>query len=266
MYMHDLSIAVFSFSGHQHLLPYCLRSIYKNAPACREIILVWDDYIDWYPIDFDRLRRATKVDFRLVPQSSISEWPDSIIRWGWIKQQLAKLHCTEYSTTQNTWIVDGDVLITGDPELFVDHDPVLRYDADLVVPPCYKPFMQRYLGIDDFNANTYVGSTGLFDHDICRVLESLCRSRSGMNLVAAVDHMITSGSHADLPFSEFECYGHVARHSSRCKIKSHNWNYVESKQPDWSLPIQIAWAQEGDNLDIRYKNLMRHTHPETVDH
>lgn len=247
------------------MLPYCLRSIYENAPTCREIILVWDDYIDWYPIDFDQLRRDTSVDFRLVLQSSIYEWPDAIIQWGWIKQQLAKLRCPVYSRTEDTWIVDGDVLITRDPELFVGHDPILRYDADLGVPDSYKPFMRQYLGIHEFNTNSYVGSTGLFNHEICGSIDSICQARSGMDLVAAVDHMITSGSHADLPFSEFECYGHVARNDGRYQLKPHNWNYVTNQRADWSAPIQIAWGAPGDDLDQRYQNLMRHQHPETVD-
>ena len=257
---------MFSFCGHQYLLPYCLRSIYENAPACREIVLVWDDYIDWYPIDFDQLRRDTAVDFRLVRQSSICEWSDPIIRWGWIKQQLAKLKCSTYCRESNfTWIVDGDVLITGDPELFIDQDPVLRYDAETSVSLDYRPFMQKYLGIHKFNDNTYVGSTGLFDHEICRSLESMCQSQSGMDLVTAVDHMIASGAHTALPFSEFECYGHVARHDMRNRIKPHNWNYVHSTTGDWTSPIQINWAQPGDNLDRRYQNLMCHRHPNTVD-
>lgn len=261
MAMHDLTISIFSFSGHQYLLPYCLRSIYKNAPACKEIVLVWDDYIDWYPIDFDKLRRDSKVDFRLVRQSDICSWPDSIIRWGWIKQQLAKLRCYTYATTEYTWIVDGDVLITGDPELFIDDRPVLRYDSNDSVSEGYKPFMRQYLGIEDFDANTYVGSTCLFEHSVCESLESLCRSRSGMDLVQAVDHMIASGSHTELPFSEFECYGHLARQKSQTLIRPQNWNYVHNRRPDWTSPIQIDWARPEDDLDHRYENLINHRSP-----
>lgn len=264
--VNDLTIAVFSFSGHQYLLTHCLRSIYSNAPEHKEIILVWDDFIDWYPVDFDQLREQTGVDFRLVPQSEICSWPQSIVRWGWIKQQLAKIQCYQYCKTDYTWIVDGDVLITGDPELFSHGQPILRYDQQYAVPTDYKFFMQNYLGIDNFNDNTYVGSTCLFNRQLCLDLNLLCQKYSGFDIVSAVDHMLMAGAHPDLPFSEFECYGHMARQRNQHIVKKHNWNVVTTKKnPDWSAPIQISWAELGDDLDQRYQNLMRHRRPETVD-
>ena len=267
--MNDLTIAVFSFSGHQFFLPYCLKAIRSNAPEHKEIILVWDDSIDWEPIDFDCLRRDTGVDFRLVMHSDICVWPESIVRFGWVKQQLAKLHCYQYSNTDYTWIVDGDVLLTGDPELFSDHRPILRYNTGSSVPVDYRFFMERYLGILDVNSNSFVGSTGLFEHAICQDLQNLCMQRSGRDLVAAVDHMLTSDPHPALPFSEFEYYGHLARHQAHWIIKPHNynavWTSVHDDRADWTAPIQVFWSTPDLDLDFRYQNLMQHRHPEAVD-
>jgi hypothetical protein len=266
--MHDLSIAVFSFCGHQHLLPYCLRSIYKNAPACREIILVWDDNIDWFPINFDRVRGESGVDFRVVKQSAITDWPESIVKWGWIKQQLAKLFCWRYSDTQWNWIVDGDVLITGDPMLFRDDSPILRYDSDQCVSEGYKFFMSKYLGIHKYHDHAFVGSSCLFDSAQCKSLDQLCWEKNHCDLVQAVNHMLTTQSYPDLPFSEFECYGHHVWSQNIALLEPKNWNYV-SHQQNWQQAIQIAWADNAaSDLDFRYDKLINHRDPESckVDH
>lgn len=260
--MHDVSIAVFSFNGHQHLLPYCLRSLYLNAPPHREIILVWDDFVRWQPIDFDQLREDTKVPFRVVLQSEIAPWPSSIGQWGWIKQQLAKLLCAKYSNGAYTWVVDGDVLVTGDPELFYAGSPVLRYDTHCAVPESYRFFMNQYLGMAEANQFTFVGSSGLLEHRLCQQLISLCMTHSGMDLVQAVDHMLTAQSHPDLPFSEFEYYGHLARHEPNHKLLPHNWNYVPFGR-DWSQPLQIMWhvGDSAADLSGRFDRLMQHQSP-----
>lgn len=260
--MHDFSIAVFSFNGHQHLLAYCLRSLYLNAPLHREIILVWDDYVRWQPIDFDQLREDTNVPFRVVLQSEIITWPDSISRWGWIKQQLAKLLCAQYSHSQFTWIVDGDVLVTGDPELFSNGDPVLRYDTNSAAPESYRFFMNQYLGMTEANRFTFVGSSSLFEHRLCERLKSICIEHCGMDLVQAVDHMLTTQSHPDLPFSEFEYYGHLARNETNHRLLPHNWNYVPYGRM-WSQPLQIMWDHNcaESQLDYRFDQLMKHQDP-----
>ena len=257
--MHDLSIAVFSYNGHQHLLPYCLRSVHLNAPAHREIILVWDDYVRRAPIDFDQLRLDTGVPFRIVLQSEIMPWPDTIGRWGWVKQQLAKLLCVNYCTSEFTWVIDGDVLVTGDPELFSDKSPILRYDPRRPVSESYKFFMNKYLGLTDINECTFVGSSGLMEHRLCRRLQSLCFDNCGMDLVKAVDHMLTSGSYPDLPFSEFEYYGHLARHENNHVTQPYNWNYVPYDR-QWSLPLQIMWDTKCKKKDLqrRFDQLMQH--------
>jgi len=268
MAMHSFSIAIFSYFGHQHLLPFCLKSIYKNVPQHDEILLIWDDNVDWDPIDFDQLRQDTKLDFRLVYQSELYGWPDSIVRWGWIKQQLAKLCCHKICHNDNLWIVDGDVLVTGDPELFDSDQPILRHDNQRVVPQDYQFFMRKYLGIEEFNEYSYVGSTCLFQRDLCQELDYLCKKHSGMDLVSAVDHMLTTGSYPALPFSEFECYGHLASKQKHYCSKAQNWNYVTEHKSDWHAPIQIAWADTDpgpQNLVLRYQNLMRHRDPSTVD-
>ncbi len=255
------TLVVFSFNGHQNLLEYCLRSIAtRMPPGYREVILVWDDNVDWYPIDFDAVRKKSQVDFRLVKQSSIADWPESIIRCGWIKQQLAKLYCWKYVDTEYTWIVDGDVLVTGDPQLFDEQRAILRYDNRKSVPDDYKFFAKKYLGIDEFKDNTFVGSTALWKNSFCRELEQRCINHSSLDLIQAVDNML-GDDHPNLPFSEFEYYGHHICSMPDTILKSANWNYVSTDQ-NWNLPIQIQWAQNDcKNLDQRYANLMQHRDP-----
>lgn len=258
--MPDFSTVVFSFNGHQRLLPYCLRSVSANAPLSSEIILVWDDYVRWAPIDFDRLRLDTGVPFRVVLQSEIMIWPDCIGRWGWIKQQLAKLYCWKYVNTEYTWIVDGDVLITGDPKLFYNQHAILRFDSKKSVPDEYKFFAEKYLGISVFQPNTFVGSTAIWKNSFCQSLEKRCIGQSGFDLVQAVEDLL-SHNHPELPFSEFEYYGHHVSSTPNVVIEEENWNYVPFEQR-WDLPIQIMWADnDSKDLDRRYDNLMQHRAP-----
>lgn len=263
MNMRDMTIAVFSFSGHQYLLSHCLRSIYSNAPEHREIVLVWDDFLDWYPIDFDQLRQTTGVDFRLVRQSEIYHWPESIVRWGWIKQQLAKLFCWRYCPDQFVWIVDGDVVLTGDPELFDQAVPILRCDGIGEVPDDFKYFMRKYLDIHEFHSSTFVGSTALFETDVCRQINELCRQKQGEDLVQTVDKMLMSGGYPELPFSEFEIYGHYVHQQGETSLRLKNWNHTHWEN-NWHLPIQIAWASRDHNLEKRFQNLIQRKSP-TVD-
>lgn len=258
--LNKTTIVVLSFSGHQHLLSHCLQSIKDSMPSgYHELVLVWDDNVDWYPIDFDLIRSETGVNFRLVKQSSIHPWPDTIIRWGWIKQQLAKLMCHTYVRTPYTWIVDGDVLLKGDPNLFDDRGvPLLRFDPDRPVPECYKPFMTQYLGFIEFNQYTYVGSTMLFDNSIVREIDKFCFDRNGKNIIDCVDETLKSGSHTDLFLSEFEIYGHHVNfyHPTKFKIEVKNWNYSSDK--DWKQPIQVMWDRIpiSGNLDEKKQWLM----------
>ena len=243
------------------MLSFCLRSIYQNAPAHREIVLVWDDFVRDQPIDFDALRQDTGVDFRVVMQSQIRDWPERIGRWGWVKQQLAKLYCWRYVRTKWAWLVDGDVLITGDPELFSEGRPVLRTDPDSTVHESYRAFMCRYLGITQFNDASYVGSTALVDTTLCHDMDELCRRRSGMDLTGALDQFLADPDCPDYPISEFECYGHLLRERGACVVVPKNWNYVEN-ETHWQRPIQILWADDPKMAtEQRYHALINHKEP-----
>lgn len=259
--MLPVTAVIFSFNHHQNLLPYCLNSTYQHLPSVKDIVLVWDDFVREREIDFDLLRKQTAVPFRVVYQSQFREWPDSISQWGWIKQQLAKLQCHEFTDTQYNFIIDGDVLITGDVSLFDQEEPVLRHDPVVPVSEGYKFFGTRYLGMQKWHHRTFVGSTALMDRHISEKLAELCQHHCGMNLVDAVDHMLLNKQHPALPFSEFEYYGHLAWIEGNSPVAG-NWNYVPY-QRKWHEPIQIMWANNNDiDLDKRYQKLMSKQDPQ----
>lgn len=211
-------------------------------------------------MDFDQLRQTTGVDFRLVRQSEIYRWPESIVRWGWIKQQLAKLFCWRYCTDQFVWIVDGDVVLTGDPELFNQVRPILRCDGVCEVTDDYQYFMRKYLDICEFHSSSFVGSSALFETAVCRQIDDLCIQKQGKDLAQTVDKMLTSGGYPNLPFSEFELYGHYAYKNSQTALQLKNWNHTHYEN-NWHLPIQIAWASQDQNLEGRFQNLMQRKSP-----
>jgi hypothetical protein len=243
----NYSVAVFSYNHHQNLLPYCLTSIQAHLQGYQEIVVVWDDYVRTREIDFDQLRVQTGVDFRVVLHSQIHNWPKKISEWGWIKQQLAKMLCYSYSPADRTYIVDSDVLFTGDPELF-DLDKIyLRYHKHCAVPDEYKFFMSQYLGMTEFSQHSWVGSTCVFDHHILKEIDQLCRAKNNMDLVQCVNHMLENFPNLDVPFSEFELYGHVSQQlfADQFVVQERNWCYanMESRPHD---PIQIMWAHNDD--------------------
>lgn len=242
------SIAIFSFNKHQDLLPYALKSIKKNAHGYEEIVVVWDDFLREREVDFNEIRNSTGVDFRVVKHTELYDWPDRIGRWGWIKQQLAKLLCYQYINSDYTWIFDGDVLLTGDPELFDESGkPYLRYDPDETICADFIPFMEKYLGFTNFYTQTWVGSTALFDH---KIVKSLWQSN---DLIHQVNDMLTVGGYTETPFSEFEIYGNYAYNNfgDSVTIAPSNWGdrgrpWLPAKQ-DASKPIQVMWNR--DNTD-----------------
>lgn len=263
MIMKDISIAVFSFNGHQHLLPYCLKSIYKNAPDYEEIIVVWDDNVDWQPVDFDQLRVDTGVNFRVILHSQIYPWTEEINQWGWIKQQLAKLACHTYTNTKYTWIVDGDVLLTGDPNLFDPMgQPHLRYHRQST-NPAYNLFIKQYLDIHKFYPYDFVGSTCLFENDQCRKIDQHVQKISGMSLIDSVHHCIIQPNHDPWPFSEFQTYGTwiYNMHPDTHRLSERNWNYCQNERR-YDLPVQIMWDQlpVGVDLDAKSQWLTNKSH------
>lgn len=242
--MHDLTIAVFSFNFHQDLLPYLLKSIKQHGPACKEIVVVWDDFVRERHVDFDNVKKESGCDFRVVKHSEVCDWPESIKGWGWIRQQLVKLFCYNYTSTKYTWIVDGDVVLTGDPVLFNDQGiPYLRYDKDYPIGVGYMEFIKKYLGIDNFYQYNLVASTFLFDRDECRQIASHVQKTSGSSLVQCVNHCITQPNHDEWPFSEFLTYGTWVFNRTdpdTYVLQERNWSYSQEKR--WDRPIQIMWS------------------------
>jgi hypothetical protein len=221
-----------------------LRNIIKNVPDYNEIILVWDDYVREKPINFEQVQEDIQHDLRVIKHTELYDWPDSIAQWGWIRQQLAKLLCFEYSKSQYTWICDGDVLVTDDPELFHNQTPCLRYDDTRLYTTelTYVPFMQQYFGIKTPFEKSFVGSTALFDNSICKEMWSYCSENYKKSLVACVEEFIFNNPNNTHPFSEFATYGNYCytHHRDKFFLARHNWNYVPEKNNSKS-PIQIMW-------------------------
>ena len=248
------SVAVFSYNKHQNLLPYCLHSIKKNLSNYQEIVVVWDDYVRERPVDFNWIKQKSGVDFRVIKHTEIYNWPQKIGEWGWIKQQLVKMYCHSYINSEQTYIVDGDVVFLKDPALYENNKTVIRYDSDYCPPKGYKDFIQNYLNLSQFYDSTWVGSSALFDHDVLHEIDQQCIENYNMNLIDCVNHMISSGNHSDLPFSEFETYGTYCwnNYRDRFVFKEKNWNYPTESAKD----ISIMWAEEDDcDLDEKYCRL-----------
>ena len=242
----DVDIAFYSYNCHQDLLVPGLKSVIKNTPKFNNIILVWDDYVRNRHVDFDQIQDEIGHKIKIVKHTDLDPWPEKIGRWGWIKQQLVKLRCHEYSSADYVWIVDGDVLLTADPELFIDDKPVLRYDQAQTIDIStsqYHHFIKKYFGIENFIKYTWVGSTCLFDNNICREIWEFCLSRNHKSLTECVDETIANVTdiHKNWPFSEFELYGSYVYnyHADKFHITQKNWRYSEESKFD--MPIQIMW-------------------------
>jgi hypothetical protein len=252
-------VAFFSYNGHQPWLIPGLRSVIKNVPGYNKIILIWDDNVDWAPIDFQQIQDQIEHPLTVIKHSELCSWPESIVQWGWIKQQLAKLLCYQYSDQPFTWIIDGDVLITKDPELFNNHRPVLRYDHDVAVDldaSEYHSFIKKYFGISEFYPHTWVGSTCMFDNSIVEEMWRRCQQINNQTLIECVEQTVSQivDKNKHWPFSEFELYGNYCytHHRDRFDIQSKNWNYAPN-QHGLDLPIQIMWHQFDEALT---KNLL----------
>jgi hypothetical protein len=215
-----------------------LKSVIKNTPGFDRIILVWDDYVRERPIDFAEIEDQIGHKMTVIKHTDLDPWPEKIGKWGWIKQQLVKLRCYEYSSADYTWIVDGDVLVIDNPELFIEDKPVLRYDQDRFVDfdsSEYHDFITKYFGITNFIPNTWVGSTCLFDNNICREIWDVCAQLNNNTLTECVNETISTVTdiHKHWPFSEFELYGSYCYnfHKEKFHIAEKNWNYGIWNQP-----------------------------------
>lgn len=237
----NFDIAIISFWGHEHLLPYTLDSIVKNVKGFNRIVLVWDGEAP--PKDFQRLRNIYP-DLDYIQHNDIYPWSQSIIEWGWIKQQLVKLSCCEYSTADYVWTVDSDVIITGDPQIF-DTDnarPYLQYSEQIKSKTSKEYlFIKDKFGIDNFYPNSFVGSTCVFELSVLKTMLDECITRNGKSLIECVREDIENTTHDDVNvFSEFQTYNTYLynRYPEHYTIAPGPWSLI-GKYPDKS--VQIMW-------------------------
>jgi hypothetical protein len=252
---HDVTVAIFSFTLHQDLLPYAIKSVKKHLPNSN-IVVVWDDFLRDRPINFDEIKEQTNCDFRVVKHTEIYDWPEAIGRWGWIRQQLAKLLCYTYINTPYTWIFDGDVYLTGDPELFDNGVPYLRYHQGTDIDTGFKEFMDNYYDFKTFNKDSFVGSTCLFDHNVLEEMFRVCENRNGKNLIECVNETLLSDNCHNLPFSEFETYGHFIINNcpDKFSLATRNWRYEPGQDTiTTNVPIHIMWAEDQDPAEAEKK-------------
>lgn len=238
--MPSLDIAFFSYHHHQDLAVTGLRQLIKHAPEFDNLTLIWDDYVRIRPVDFEQIKQEVGYDLKVIKHTDLDPWPLAIGRWGWVKQQLVKMRCFEYCSADYLWVVDGDVLLVGDPGLFYQGRPVLRYDPDLKPNPAYHRFIQRYFGIDTFE-HVWIGSTGLLDTAICREIWQTCLDRNGKTLTECVEESNDPDTREFL-LSEFDLYGNFCYINYRDKfhIAEKNWNYAPHREY-LDQPIQIMW-------------------------
>lgn len=251
----SFDIAFFSFNRHQDLLVPGLKSVIRNVPNFNEIILVWDDYLRERPIDFDQIKNEVGYDLRIIKHTELYDWPESIGKWGWVKQQLAKLLCFTYSNSKYTWICDGDVLLTGDPELFHNGKPYLRYDSTEKIDETdsgYYHFIKKYFNIQNYYPYSWIGSTNLFDNSICKEMFDFCLTHHNKSLIECVKETIENST-SQFPFSEFETYGNYCytNHQDKFYIDTYNWSRSGHKIKNRNFPIQVDW-----HLDPHFSQLM----------
>jgi hypothetical protein len=241
--MNKFDVAFFSFEYDLDWVVPGLKKIIQHVPDYNKIILVWDDYIKNLPIDFDRIQEQVQHEIFVVRHSELYDWPQSIIEWGWIKQQLVKLMCYRYSNSDFTWICDSDVSVVGNPELFYNNLPCLRYDSNRPYEKemCYVSFIEKYFKINSMFEKSFVGSTCLFDNSICKEMWEYCLQNNNQSLVECVEEFICDNPNNTHPFSEFATYGNYCytQHSDKFYTLGHNWNYYPNgKNLNW--PIQIG--------------------------
>lgn len=240
--MPKFDVAFFSFNGHQDNLVPGLQSVIQHVPGFNEIILVWDDFVRQQPVDFDQVQEQIGHPLRVIKHTELYDWPDSLGRWGWIKQQLAKMLCYTYSRSEFTWICDGDLRINRDPELWHNDLPVMRYSGKLIVPETgYYHFMKKYLGLDQVHPQVLIngGGTCLMDNRIVQEIWDTCQQRNDKSLIECVQYEVENSGDG-FPFSEYETYGNycMTHHPGRFHLATHNWapaNHIGQKMPAITL-------------------------------
>jgi hypothetical protein len=261
-------IAFFSYRNHQDLLIPGLKNIIKHVPDYNEIILVWDDVAKTTPINFDQIQQQLNHSIRVIKHSELYDWPESIAHWGWIRQQLAKMLCWTYSKSEYTWICDGDVLVTGNPELFYQDLPILRTDTiPLNFKNGYYDFMKKYFCMEHLYPTVLCNGGGncLMHNKIVEEMWQTCVGLNGKSLIECVQHEIENIDPHPFPFSEFETYGNycLTHYPDQFYLTNHNWNF-DPDRAGQGLPIHVRqnnldeftraawdqiWAQAESNTD-----------------
>ena len=234
--MPGFDIAVFSYPDHAHHVAPLIRSIQAHVPGYNQIRIIWDDC------------NIQQFEFEDIPVIKHSDWHWSQKLWahGWIRQQILKLRCHEFSHADYTWVVDSDIRICRAFDLF-DPDaelPYLRYqptpiDAD---QGCYR-FMQQYFGIKSVHDNIIANGGGncVFDHEVLHSMDQYCRAHNGGSLTDVLHQLMSQFSDQELnqwrgyPFSEFETYG----------------NWVHQNCADRVIPALPNWSLHNNDQDIR---------------
>lgn len=219
-----------------------LKSIIKHVPEYNEIILVWDDFSRKRPVNFDQLQEQLNHPIREVAHSELYDWPSSIVNWGWIRQQLAKMLCWTYSDAEYTWICDGDVLVTGNPELFYQDRPVLRTDQiPLDFNNGYYDFMEKYFRMKPVHPYVLCNGGGncLMHNKTVEEMWQTCMKLNDKSLIECVQYEIENNPHP-WPFSEFETYANycLTHHAEQFHLTDYNWNFDPSLV-EQGLPIHV---------------------------
>jgi hypothetical protein len=225
-----------------------LKNIIKHVPDYNEIILVWDDFVKKRPIDFDQIQQQVNHPLRVITHSELYQWPVSMAHWGWIRQQLAKMLCWTYSGSEYTWVCDGDVLITGNPELFHQDLPVMRTDnGTRNFNNGYYDFIKKYFRLEHLYPTVLCNGGGncLMHNKIVEEMWQTCVKLNAKSLIECVQHEIENNPHP-FPFSEFETYGNycLTYYPDQFYLTNHNWNF-DPALVGQGLPIHV----KQNNLD-----------------
>lgn len=234
--MPEFDIAIFCYPDHKHHVSELVDSIVRYMPGYRTIRIIWDDC---------NVQEFEFKNYEVVPHSA---WPWTAKLWahGWIRQQILKLNCWQFSDADYTWVVDSDIRICKSHYLFDVQTqlPFLRYQPHDINPElgCYR-FMQQYFGIDSVHPKIIANGGGncVFDHEVLQSMDQYCRAHNGGSLTDVLHQLMSQYSDQELnqwrgyPFSEFETYGNWVHQN--CKDR------IVTALPNWSL--------QSDDQDIR---------------
>jgi hypothetical protein len=225
-------VAIFCYPPHRHHLENLINSIHKYVSGYNKIRIIYDDSSQF---DDSSVAPFTFENYEVKLHSSIP-WSSTLWDNGWIRQQILKLQCHQFSNENFTWVVDSDILIYKTLNLFDPESalPYLRYQTYDVDPAhgCYE-FMQRYFGIRSVHPKVIANGAGncIFDHRVLAEMHDYCKTHNGMCLIDLLESLMSQHTQQQLdqwrgyPFSEFETYGNWVHQncSNRAIPATQNW-------------------------------------------